>query len=36
MLDGETLAYGPVFLLSMYIGEGHRAFCVKGQYFFLH
>lgn len=34
ILEGETFAYGPLFLLNIYVGEGHRAFCVKGQYFF--
>jgi len=34
MLDGETFAYGPLFLLNMYVGEGRRAFCGKEQYFF--
>lgn len=35
MLEWDKFAYGPFFLLNMYVGEGHKAFYVKAQYFFL-
>lgn len=34
MPDGETFAYGPLFVLNLCVGKEHRAFYDKGQHFF--